>query len=246
MRALVTNDDGLQSEGLRRLADAACGFGFDVVVAAPLRDSSGTSASLTAIEADGRIIVEEHELPGLDNVPTFGVGATPGFIALIATRGAFGAVPEVVVSGINCGLNTGNAVLHSGTVGAAMTARVHGCRALAVSLDVGERLHWESASAVTGRALQWLLDLDDEVVLNVNVPNVAEHELRGIRQGTLAPFGTVQTTIAESGKGWVRLGVTGDDRTVDPGSDAALVAAGYASVTPLQPLCTSTNVRLQL
>jgi len=246
MRALVTNDDGLHSEGLRWLATASRDFGLDTVVAAPLRDSSGTSASLTAVESDGRIVVEEHELVGLERVPVYGVGATPGFIALIATRGAFGPPPDIVVSGINCGLNTGNAVLHSGTVGAALTARVHGCRALAVSLDVGEPLHWQSASAVCTQALQWLVDLDDEVVLNLNVPNVAASELRGVRQGTLAPFGTVQTTIAEAGKGWVRLGVIGDDRAVDPGSDAALVAEGYASVTPLQPLCTSAHVTLPL
>ena len=68
----------------------------------------------------------------------YGVDAAPGFIALIASRGAFGPPPALVLSGINRGLNTGHAVLHSGTVGAAMTGRVNDCRALAVSLDVGE------------------------------------------------------------------------------------------------------------
>jgi 5'-nucleotidase len=239
MRALVTNDDGLASDGLRWLASAAVDFGLDVVVAAPLQDSSGTSASLTAVEADGRIVVEERSLAGLEHVPAYGVAATPGFIALIATRGAFGPAPDVVVSGINCGLNTGNAVLHSGTVGAALTARAHGCRALAVSIATGEPLHWSTAAQISEQAMRWLVDIDDRVVLNVNVPNVVPDAVRGVRQGTLAPFGSVQTTIAESGKGWVRLGVADEDRVPQPGSDDALVADGYACVTPLQPLCMS-------
>jgi 5'-nucleotidase len=91
-------------------------------VAALLPDSSGMSAALTATQADGRIVVEERSLPGLTGVPAYGVAAAPGFIVLIATRGAFGAAPDVVLSGINRGVNTGYAVLHSGTVGAAMTA----------------------------------------------------------------------------------------------------------------------------
>jgi Survival protein SurE len=68
-RALVTNDDGIAPEGLRWLAEAALETGLEVVVAAPLHDSSGTSASLTAVEADGRIVVEEASIPGFDGTP---------------------------------------------------------------------------------------------------------------------------------------------------------------------------------
>jgi 5'-nucleotidase len=246
MRALITNDDGFDSEGLFWLASAAVEAGFEVVVAAPMRDSSGTSASLTAVEADGRIVVEERTLPGLAHVPGYGVAAAPGFIALIATRGAFGPAPDVVLSGINRGLNTGNAVLHSGTVGAAMTARVHGCRALAVSIAVGDPVHWATAAQIGRTAMGWLREIDDSVVLNLNVPNAPVADVRGIRQGTLARFGSVQTTIAESGKGWVRLGVVDDERPFQPGTDAALVADGYASITALEPLCMSNAVCLPI
>jgi 5'/3'-nucleotidase SurE len=57
VRALVTNDDGISSEGIRQLALAAVDAGLDVVVAAPLHDSSGSSSSLTAVESDGHIVV---------------------------------------------------------------------------------------------------------------------------------------------------------------------------------------------
>ena len=202
------------------------------------------SVCWTAVQADGRIVVERWSIAGLDRVEAYGVDAVPGFIALIATRGAFGNPPDIVLSGINLGLNTGHAVLHSGTVGAAMTARVHGCRALAVSLAVGETLHWDTAADVARHAIGWLLDIDHPVVLNVNVPNVAVDELRGVRQGELAAFGAVQTTIAEVGEGFVRVGVADVRDELQPGSDAALVAEGYASVTPLSPLCESTDLIL--
>jgi 5'-nucleotidase len=236
-RALVVNDDGVGAQGIRHLAGAAVEAGLDVVVAAPLRESSGSSAALTASQVDGRIVVERRTLDGLDGVPVYGVDAAPAFIALIASRGAFGPPPTLLLSGVNRGLNTGHAVLHSGTVGAAMTGRVNDCRALAVSLDVGEEMRWDTARVVAQKAISWLLAFDAPLVLNVNVPNVPLAELRGVRQGELARFGAVQTTIAEIGEGFVRLGVADAEAPDEPGSDAALVAAGYASVTALRPLC---------
>jgi 5'-nucleotidase len=245
-RALITNDDGVESEGLRWLARTAVDFGLETVVAAPLTDSSGTSASLTATQADGRIVVEERSLPGLTGVPTFGVAAAPGFIALIATRGAFGPPPDVVLSGINRGVNTGHAVLHSGTVGAAMTARTQGCRAMAVSIAEGEHHHWSTAAEIAARAVKLLLEIDQEVVLNVNVPNLAAEDIRGVRRAKLAPFGAVQTSIAEVGSGWVRIGIAEDDRPVAPDTDTALLAQGYASVTALCPLAVADDFDIDL
>jgi 5'-nucleotidase len=236
-RTLVVNDDGVGSPGIRHLAQVAREAGLDVVVAAPLRESSGSSAALTASQVDGRIVVERQSFDGLDGVPVYGVDAAPGFIALIASRGAFGPPPALVLSGINRGLNTGHAVLHSGTVGAAMTGRVNECRALALSLDAGDQMQWDTARAVAREAIEWIRTLDAPLVLNVNVPNVPVADLRGVQQGELARFGAVQTTIAEIGEGFVRLGVADEAAHFEPGSDAALVAAGYASVTALRPLC---------
>ena len=128
VRILVTNDDGIDSPGLHALAAAAADFGT-VMIAAPAVESSGTSAGLTAARDDRRVAVEERD-GGL------AVAAHPGLIALIACHGGFGPAPDVVLSGVNRGANVGRAVLHSGTVGAALTASVNGARALAVSLDV--------------------------------------------------------------------------------------------------------------
>jgi len=146
-RVLVTNDDGVDSPGIRALAGVAADAGLDVVVAAPSWDSSGASASLTAVQDDGRVVVEERRYDELPNVPVVAVEGAPAFISRAGLRGAFGDPPDVVLSGINVGANTGGAVLHSGTVGAVLTAAGSGCRGLAVSLDIGGPLHWETAAA---------------------------------------------------------------------------------------------------
>jgi 5'-nucleotidase len=238
MRILVTNDDGIDSPGLLALAAMALRLGHDVVIAAPAREASGAGSSLTGVEADGRIATETRP-PLFPDVPTFAVSASPAFIALMATRGAYGPEPEVVLSGINRGPNTGAAVLHSGTVGAAFTAVANGCCAMAVSLDVpfragaqdsGER--WDTAAEVAG---DLLAGLAPGYVLNVNVPNLDAGDLRGIRRATLAQFGTVQMVLMEQGHGYVRMSLEQSDHGAEPGSDDAWLLDGYVAVTPIRP-----------
>src|SRR5688572_24935355 len=118
---LITNDDGIAAPGIRRLAAAVRAAGHSVLVAAPLQEASGMSAALNAVTEDGRIVVEPRVLRGLDGVPAFGVAASPAYITVLGALGAFGPVPDIVLSGVNRGANAGHAVLHSGTVGAALT-----------------------------------------------------------------------------------------------------------------------------
>jgi 5'-nucleotidase len=197
-------------------------------VAAPATDTSGSSASLHATEVDGRIVLEPHPLPGLERAACYGVAATPGFLSLLGARGAFGPAPDVVLSGINLGANLGRAVIHSGTVGAALTAGAQGIRAMAVSLQEGETMPWDTAGHVAQQVLGRLFDLPPSTVLNVNVPNVPLRELRGIRHATLARFGVVE--------GYLEISLVDTGAPLEEGSDAALVTEGYATVTPLQSI----------
>jgi 5'-nucleotidase len=234
-RVLVTNDDGIDSEGLRRLALAARDAGLDVVVAAPMTEASGSSASIAVVEQDGRVPTARRQLLGLSGVPTFAVAAPPAFITLIATRGAFGPAPDIVLSGINRGANTGRSVLHSGTVGAALSGAAYGKQALAVSLDLTnltDRAHWETAAHLAALLLPMV---SDQYALSLNVPNLPLDKVRGLREARLASFGAVQTSIAEAGEGLVRASVDGTDVGAEPDTDATLVAAGYACVTALTP-----------
>jgi 5'-nucleotidase len=234
MRALITNDDGIDSPGLHALALAAREHGLDVVVAAPARQSSGSSASITAAEEDGRIQIERRELPGLAGVDAFAVRGAPGLIALIGSNGAFGDKPDLVLSGINHGANVGRAILHSGTVGAALTGGMGGAHGLAISLDVGfdpTFFAWDAAALVTRAVLPTLLAHAPGTVLNLNVPNIGTPV--EWREATLAPFGIVQTTLHRDGDDHVRLAVEDLPNEPVPGSDAALLAAGYATLTSI-------------
>ncbi len=159
-RVLITNDDGIAAPGIRRLARAALDYGFDVVVAAPAEESSGVSAAMTAVLEDGRVVIDRREVPTLEGIPAFAVNASPGYIVTLGRLGAFGDAPTLVMSGINRGANAGNAVLHSGTVGACLTAASAGLRALAVSLDVLTPTTGSAASG--GAAIGDLDDVDDE------------------------------------------------------------------------------------
>src|SRR5437660_672352 len=160
MNALITNDDGIASPGLLALAQAAADEGLEVLVAAPSWDSSGASASLTAVEQEGRFVVQETPVAG-STMRGLAVEGAPAFIVRAAMTGAFGTTPDVVLSGINHGPNTGHSVLHSGTVGAALTAATLGRPAIAVSLGVGAPPHWETAAFVARAAIRWLRDSDE-------------------------------------------------------------------------------------
>lgn len=234
MKVLITNDDGVGSPGLHTLATVAARAGLEVVVAAPHDERSGSSASLVATRTDGRLVVHEEPLDGLD-VPAYGVEATPAYIAWAGVRGAFGGAPDLVLSGVNLGPNTGHAVLHSGTVGAALTATAHGLPAMAVSMTSAEPTHWDTAAQVAERTLAWLLGLESKepVVLNVNVPDVPLSDLRGITSAPLASFGAVQADVAEVGEGFVTLTFRDIDVSTEPHTDAGLQVSGWATVTPI-------------
>nr|MDQ2754235.1 5'/3'-nucleotidase SurE [Actinomycetota bacterium] len=132
MRILVTNDDGIDSEGLHVLAQAMATLG-EVIVVAPDREYSGASAALGPLHLLTPI-VRPASVTG--SAEAWTLDGPPALCVMFATLGAFGTVPDLVVAGINPGENTGRAVYHSGTVGAAVTARTRGVSAVAVSQAV--------------------------------------------------------------------------------------------------------------
>ncbi|MBD8078833.1 5'/3'-nucleotidase SurE [Cellulosimicrobium arenosum] len=236
MRALVTNDDGIESAGLSVLVGAALDAGYEVVVAAPARESSGASASLLGAERDGRLVVEPRGAPGVpEGVESFAVRAAPALIAFVAAYGGFGPKPDLVLSGVNKGANTGNAILHSGTVGAAFSATAHGIASIAVSVDATEPRHWETVRSVTDHVLGWVRRTPlDGRTLNVNVPDCAPDRLRGLRNAPLATFGLVQASIHEDDDRHLMLQYSGTERHSEPHSDTGLLTRGWATATLLR------------
>jgi 5'-nucleotidase len=249
MRALITNDDGVGSQGIRTLTDAAVAAGLDVIVAAPHQERSGSSAALSALEEDGRLLVDRVGVGGLD---ALAVHASPAMVVFVAVRGAFGPVPDIVLSGVNHGPNTGQAVLHSGTVGAAFTAASHGVPALAISMAGEVPTHWPTARVVSDLALSWFVDdveqradaTDHPFLLNVNVPDVPPEQLRGMKEADLAGFGAVQAEIGERGEGYVTMTFAQIDAEADPGTDVAFLSEGWATATALRPPIAASSIDL--
>lgn len=251
--ALVTNDDGIDAHGLRVLAQVAVEAGLDVLVAAPHQERSGSGAALSALEAGGRLMHESQEWPELagsaarrGSLRVMSVEASPAMIAMLACRGALGDVPDLLLSGINHGQNTGHMVLHSGTVNAALTAAYHGVPALAVSHVAERPRHWDSAAAAASRVLAWMLDSNLERLgstngrataartLNVNVPDIPARELRGVRQARLARFGTVRAEVTELGERHSTITFRREPVEPEPGTEEECLRAGYASITALR------------
>ena len=239
MRLLVTNDDGIDAEGLHVLARHLARAGHEVIVAAPASDASGSGAALGVFHSDSHIDVKRMDIPDCD-APAWAVAGPPGLCVLAARLGAFGDPPEIVVSGINRGPNAGRAILHSGTVGAALTASTHGCRAMAVSIDVGEPMYWSTAVEVAGRVLPWLLEADAGVVLNLNVPALSRPELMGLRWARLAAFGAVRAAIGEvEADGRLQIELRATNETLPDDTDTALCEAGFAALTSIVGIAES-------
>jgi 5'-nucleotidase len=232
-RVLVTNDDGVQAQGIHVLTAALCEAGHDVLVVAPSDDRSGSSAAIGVVHADHHLDVKKVEMPGCERTPSYAIDGPPALCVMAARLGAFGALPDIVISGINSGCNTGRAILHSGTVGAALTAQGFGCSALAVSVDVSDPWEYETAARITLDVLPMLLDAPPRSVLNLNVPARPYDQVVGVRWARLAAFGTVRAAVAESDAGGLQFELRATGDVPPPDSDSGLVAQGYAALTTL-------------
>ena len=196
-RVLITNDDGIDSPGLRSLAEMARSRGHDVQVAAP----AGTRRSEflgDRGQPDRRSGHRTEDLGGMAGSVGGGCRCHTRTDRLPALHERLGQRPDIVLSGINRGPNTGRAILHSGTVGAAFTAYQQNCPGLAVSSAVVDMtssapVHWETAAIVAGPVFDWLAADGRCVVLDCNVPDVPVDKVLGLRAGGLAIVGASQT-----------------------------------------------------
>jgi 5'-nucleotidase len=184
MRIVVTNDDGIDSVGLHQLAAAMLPFG-EVIIVAPDSEYSGAGAAVGALHL---IRPEVHKVTSpVPGAQGWSVAGPPALCIMFARLGLFGGAPDLVVSGINPGANVGRAVYHSGTIGAALTARSGRISGIAISQDVagggidGQSMDemlalqkWESAAAIAAAVVEGFLANPPQspVVLNVNVPNL--------------------------------------------------------------------------
>lgn len=225
MRILVTNDDGIFSEGIKLLAEAMSELG-DVVVVAPDREQSASGHSLTLNRPLRMRRVREH---------WYSVDGTPTDCVNMAVQGVLKeAPPDLVVSGINYGVNLGDDVTYSGTVSAAFEANLHHLPAVAFSQEVGEGMDFARSAGVAGQLVAALIsgELPPDLLLNVNFPIA---EIKGFRWTKLGHRRYVQTIVEKldpAGRKYYWIAGTpvwqGEE-----GTDQQAILDGYAAVTPL-------------
>jgi 5'-nucleotidase len=251
-RILVTNDDGIDSVGLHVLARAMTDLG-DVVVVAPDSEYSGASAALGALH----LLQPEVKHAAVEGIAeAWTVNGTPGLCVMFARLGVFGPV-DLVVSGINPGANVGRAIYHSGTVGAALTARNGGTSGVAVSQAVAgygvegqgwdEMIagqHWDTAARVGATVVASLLAAPaaEPFVVNVNVPNVPLDAITGWRHTEVALLpprtvasGRLHPIAGRDGAYSVEM-VWGDAVELPPETDSGAVERGEVAVSYLSRL----------
>ena len=259
MRILVTNDDGIDSRGLHVLARSLVPRG-DVVVAAPDREYSGAGAGLGALH----LLQPEIHRAAIESVAeAWAVTGPPALCVMFSRLGAFGPPFDLVVAGINPGANVGRAVYHSGTVGAALTARAGGISGVAVSQSVNEGgiegqgwdemlvgQRWETAGAVATAVVDALIQTPPPapVVVNINVPNCELHEVAGWRQakvGAIPPRVVKQVRldpkIGHEGAFHVRMD-WGDPVLLPEDTDGGAVERNQIAITYLSALAAEQDV----
>jgi 5'-nucleotidase len=229
MRLLLTNDDGVHAPGLSALARALSAR-HEVWVVAPSSERSAQSHSLTMHKP---LRLHAH------GERRWAVTGTPADCVYLALHHVLAdARPDLVVSGINHGTNLGSDVHYSGTVAGAREACLQGVPSVAVSLERGDPLQWDTAAGVACDVVARVerRPLPAGVFLNVNVPNVAPDALRGLRACRLgerfyAP--KVDARVDPRGQPYFWLGGPHSHFGEDPHTDGPLLSDGWATMTPL-------------
>ncbi len=230
MRILLSNDDGYLAPGLAALARALAPLAsLDVV--APDRDRSGASNSLT-LEQPLRARRAENGFYRVEGTPTDCVH--------LAITGLLDEEPDMVIAGINSGPNLGDDVIYSGTVAAATEGRFLGHPAIALSMASHEPRYYETGALVAVRLVERLRagnPFGEQVILNVNVPDVPPERLRGMRATRLGHRHKAEPVVCQQdprGRPVYWVGAAGPEADAGEGTDFHAVREGWVSITPIQ------------
>jgi 5'-nucleotidase len=234
---LITNDDGIQAEGLRRLAEIASGFGR-VWVIAPDGQRSAASHSIT-IRNPVDIIPCDYPVKG---VRAFSCSGTPADCARIGIIHLMPEKPDILLSGINLGYNMAADIQYSGTVGAAFEAERQGVPAIAFSEGNGEdhRLTDQKLPEILRRLID--RKLPEGQVFNVNFPQCSPEECKGILENrTVSRDVLYLERYREEEKlpgGGLRLRVNGIySEKSEEGTDFRALIDKYISIGAVQNIC---------
>lgn len=230
MRILISNDDGIEAEGINQLR-VFLEKEHELFVVAPDRERSATGHKITM---DRPLRVKERVYPGSKTIG-WAVDGTPADCVKLGLEALLPEPPDLVISGINFGPNLGTDVLYSGTVSAAIEGIINGVPAVAISLASYEHCDFSEA----GKLIRELLakhggEIKRNSLLNINVP---PHKPRGTKVTKLGHrryINIFDKRIDPRGKVYFWMGgEPWDLDETDPDTDVWVVREGYISITPL-------------
>ena len=227
-RILISNDDGFDAIGIKILTEIAQKLSDDVWVVAPTENKSGASRSITL----GKDVTIEQRGP-----QQFACSGTPSDCIIFGMNRVLDRKPDLVLSGVNAGMNVADDVLYSGTIAAAMEAALMDVPAIALSqrngrLDPAEfeavRLHGE-------RVIRTLCDRGwgPRTIMNVNFPSTDPAAVKGIKPATLDRHKIGDEIIAGSVPNSYRLGPLVSNPNTITGSDRNVMDDGWVSLSVL-------------
>jgi len=227
MRILISNDDGYQAEGIKKLTQALSEIA-EVIVVAPNENKSAASSSLT-LGKPLKPIQIEHNIYAID--------ATPSDCVHLALCGFIKEPIDLVVTGINFGANLGDDVIYSGTVAGAIEGRFIGLPSIAISLASFECEYFETAAAIAKQLVAQIdkAPLSHNTIINVNVPDVPLSNIKGIKSTRLGNRHKSDPSIQDKNNPslfWI--GENGKEADNGEGTDFHAIANNFVSVTPLQ------------
>jgi len=227
MRILVSNDDGYQAEGIKKLTQALSEIA-EVIVVAPNENKSAASSSLTIGKPLMPVKIDEN---------IFAIDATPSDCVHLALCGFLKESIDLVVTGINLGANLGDDVIYSGTVAGAIEGRFLGLPSIAISLASWKCKHFETAAIIAKRLVEKIekAPLSHNTIINVNVPDVPIEQIKGIKSTRLGNRHMSEPSIQDQNDPslyWI--GENGPEADNGEGTDFYAVNNNFVSVTPLQ------------
>jgi 5'-nucleotidase len=233
MHILLSNDDGVHAPGILAMAQAMSSCG-EVVVVAP---EASQSAAAHGITLTAPLSVDRVQLDG--NFPAYAVDGRPADCVKLAIRELMKPPPDLIISGINDGANTGINVLYSGTVAAAAEGAFYGIPSVAVSLFHSERMDFNRAAELARDLIRQLLTdgLSDGSLININIPSLDGGPPKGVRvvPQSMLPWEDYFERVAGP-KNREAYWLKGDYLNLEPDADSDLHAVinGYVAITPLQ------------
>lgn len=232
MKILVTNDDGIEAPGIQVLAEALREIG-EITIVAPLKEQSGVGHGIT-MQIPLRVIKYNK------NGEFFGyaVNGTPADCVKIGVRNIMKDTPDLVVSGINHGSNTAINIIYSGTVSAAREASIMDIPSIAISLTNHTGTDFRYAGKVARMLAKKMIgkDLPTGTLLNVNVPDVPEDQIKGIcltSQGKSKWDDNYEQRVDPNGRDyyWLTGSLTVLDTEIN--TDQAAIKNNYVSISPI-------------